>query len=110
MKTIIVCLGLTLAVLAGSGQAWADGPPSYYPNYMGPLPPNPYMCQQYPCGPWTPDACGPGFYAPNCHGAVHGPNYNVHPPFPPFNGARPCFGGFPQHLYARSPRDFFMID
>jgi hypothetical protein len=105
----------------------------------------------YPCGPWTPDMCGPGFYAPNCCGCVCGPNYCVRPPFEPFNGmfplpqrpptsppgarcpscpptlpyyapyAPPCYvppgcpppnatAIFPTHPFARSPRDFFMVD
>lgn len=107
MKMILAGLAAAAVSLAVAGLVQA-GPPPVYP---GPLPPNPYRCNPYPCGPWTPDACGPGFYAPNCYGVVHGPNYNVHPPFPPFNGARPCMNnGAAQHLYARSPRDFFMID
>lgn len=73
------------------------------------------------CIPQAPDACGPGYYAPNIYGAYYGPNYYLRPPYPPFNGiAPPCIriGGpsqpgspaFPTHPYARSPRDFFMVD
>jgi hypothetical protein len=56
---------------------------------------------------------------------VYGPNYYLRPPFPPYNGERPCLPGkgrpaafgpgeagplaFPTHPYARSPRDFFMM-
>ncbi len=124
----------------------------------------------------APDACGPGYYAPNEYGMWFGPNYNLYPCCPPFNGmvfgpggpygpraayprvpgapggpyalntpgrygaagARgvppgpyaaygrmvpyPCAPGcefgqvvpgpvsFPTHPYARSPRDFFMVD
>ena len=42
---------------------------------------------QYPCIPQAPDACGPGYYNANCCGAVYGPNYDVYPCFPPYNGA-----------------------
>jgi hypothetical protein len=34
----------------------------------------------------APDACGPGYYAPNEYGLWFGPNYAVHPPCLPFNG------------------------
>jgi hypothetical protein len=77
-----------------------------------------------PCVPRAPDACGPGYYAPNIYGAYYGPNYNLRPPYLPFNGMvfGPCqcppgagqgqlgSPGFPTHPYARSPRDFFMAD
>jgi hypothetical protein len=69
--------------------------------------------------PRAPDMCGPGSYAPNPFGGVYGPNYYVRPPYPPFqgmilgpggpgNGNGP--GGFGTHPFARSPRDFFMIE
>jgi hypothetical protein len=72
--------------------------------------------------------CNPGFYYTNPWGITYGPNYNVLPPCPPFQGMLPgpqgpaagAAGGpaggaggslgFPSHLYARSPRDYFMID
>jgi hypothetical protein len=75
--------------------------------------------------PFVPDACGPGSYCRGPCGAVYGPNYCVRPPFEPFNGFVPpvchgcnngAYGGppaspvFPTHPYARSPRDYFMID
>jgi hypothetical protein len=55
---------------------------------------------------------------------TYGPNYYVYPPFSPVQGMlladwplaakNTCQNGglvgFPSHLYARSPRDFFMID
>jgi hypothetical protein len=72
-----------------------------------------------PCIPQAPDACGPGFYAPNIYGAYYGPNYYLRPPYSPFNGvaapsgwpgARTGSPVFPTHPYARSPRDFFMVD
>src|SRR5207244_964846 len=40
----------------------------------------------------APDACGPGYYAPNHCGAIYGPNYCLQPCFPPFNGVRPQLG------------------
>lgn len=86
-----------LAATAGFSQA-------YYPNY-------------FPRAPYAPDACGPGFYNVNWCGAQYGPNYWLYPPFPPFNGARPTLQNnsqatpnFPTHPYARSPRDYFMLE
>jgi hypothetical protein len=83
----------------------------------------------YACHPQAPDACGPGSYATNECGAYYGPNYNVRPagapftmpPFPPTASGRGRGRGargpqaigspnFPTHPYARSPRDFFMLD
>ena len=82
--------------------------------------------------PKAPDACGPGNYGTNWAGLYYGPNYCLFPPFPPYNGELPCPAGragaaggpggcipgmpgmpgmpltFPNHAYARSPRDFFM--
>jgi hypothetical protein len=80
-----------------------------------------------PCVRQAPDACGPGYYAPNIYGAYYGPNYYLRPVYPPFNGmvfgpcgpggpggpggqGQPGSPGFPVHPYARSPRDFFMVD
>jgi hypothetical protein len=74
-------------------------------------------CYIYP--PPAPDMCGPGYYAVNCGGQVYGPNYNVYPPFCPFQGMVPApqppgggggMAAFPTHPFARSPRDYFMID
>jgi len=85
------------------------------------------------CPPQAPDACGAGYYAPNEWGACYGPNYWLMPGYYPFNGARPPIGSgkcgagpggvpgpgcntgfqvpqFPTHPYARSPRDYFMMD
>jgi hypothetical protein len=72
--------------------------------------------------PKAPDMCGPGNYGPNWAGLLYGPNYCVFPPFPPYQGelAGPHGPGggpggppgqitFPQHPFARGPRDFFMI-
>jgi hypothetical protein len=82
------------------------------------------------CAPQAPDCCGAGYYAPNWFGQYYGPNYNLYPGYGPYNGPvdYPRFtrqpngqfsaGGpavapplsFPTHPYARSPRDFFMVD
>lgn len=79
--------------------------------------------------PPAPDACGPGFWCTGYTGMAYGPSYCLRPPWPPYNGERPCipgkgrpapFGpspemgaggvlGFPTHPFARSPRDFFMV-
>ena len=84
----------------------------------------------YIAPPVAPDMRNPGFYWTNPYGVTYGPNYCVQPPFPPFQGMilgppKPPPGGpggpgaaggmggslgFPSHLYARSPRDYFMID
>ena len=34
----------------------------------------------------APDACGPGYYAPNEYGLWFGPNHDLYPPCMPFNG------------------------
>ena len=81
----------------------------------------------YIAPPPAPDMRNPGFYYTSIYGITYGPNYVVRPPFPPFQGMLlgppppPPAGpggaaavggslGFPSHLYARSPRDFFMVD
>jgi hypothetical protein len=73
--------------------------------------PNPYFC---PYIRQAPDACGPGYYSSNYWGGVYGPNYNVYPPFPPFNGLRPNMnngaGNLNMHPFAHGPRDYFMRD
>src|SRR5690349_9562226 len=77
-----------------------------------------------PCPPSAPDACCGGYYVTNPYGAVYGPNYWLQPPFAPVGTVAPCFRwscngdgngnggvpGFPTHPYARSPRDFFMME
>src|SRR5947209_4287657 len=92
VRTLAVTLGLGLFAAAADAQYW---PPPI---------------------PQAPDACGPGFYQPNCCGTYWGPIYCVRPPWEPFNGVRPDLSGgnggnlrFPTHPYARSPRDYFMI-
>lgn len=97
-------LALAVLLAAGAGTALAQAP-YYFPPCM-------------PNIPQAPNACGPGYYNVNSQGGVYGPNYNVYPNFPPFNGFRPSFQrqcppqnpGFPTHPFARSPRDFFMLD
>ena len=72
---------------------------------------SPVFCQPLPQGP---DACGPGFFSSYPSGLIYGPNYNVRPPNAPFQPVPQFSGGqgprFPAHLFARSPRDFFMAD
>jgi hypothetical protein len=74
----------------------------------------------YIAPPCAPDMRYPGFYYMNCYGVIYGPNWCVRPPFPPYQGAllgpsgyaaeEAKLNGFPRHLFARSPRDFFMVD
>ena len=107
MRATLTSLVLVLAVGLLPSQANAQGCCCY-------LPP-----------PQAPDMRGPGYLWTSPYGITYGPNYNVRPPFPPFHGMifappKPPPGcpvgspggslGFPSHLYARSPRDFFMID
>jgi hypothetical protein len=107
MKATVI--GLAAALLAGAAVSSASANPSVLPGQ-----------------PQAPDACGPGFYAPNCCGQWYGPNYCLRPSYPPFNGLLPgpnggsggsngagSFGGiptFPTHPFARGPRDYFMLD
>jgi hypothetical protein len=77
--------------------------------------------------PPAPDMCrGGGYYCSNCCGMRYGPCYNLQPACPPFQGmvlgpqgAQKAYGagmpmggslGFPSHVYARSPRDYYMVD
>ncbi len=106
MRAILTSLGLLLAV--GTLSAPVQGQCCYIPP------------------PQAPDMRGPGFLWTSPYGVTYGPNYVVRPSFPPFQGmifappkpppGMPCMGnpegslGFPSHLYARSPRDYFMID
>lgn len=112
MKVAISCLTvLSVALLAELAQAGNIVNPAtcgcplnaFYPPY--------HPCD-YRCAPAAPDACGPGSYCTNPCGVVYGPNHCVMPGFPPFNGARPPMpkAKFPTHPFARSPRDFFMVD
>jgi hypothetical protein len=72
--------------------------------------------------PKAPDMCQPPQYYPGHDGGVYG--WYVYPPFAPFNGMvspAPWGGGgggggggagagFITHRFARSPRDYFMIE
>lgn len=90
----------TLVILAGTAGATQ----AYYPYY-------------FPYAPQAPSMCC-GYYSVNDYGAQYGPNYFVYPPFPPFQGARPNLQpqqskpqpNFPTHPFARSPRDYFMLE
>jgi hypothetical protein len=78
---------------------------------------------QYMPAPMAPSYT-PGFYgtpyAPNYYGGMPGQPYGgVQPPCIPFGGCGGCGGcgngcggimGFPVHQFARSPRDYFMMD
>jgi hypothetical protein len=75
MKATVSCLGAVL--LAGLSAPLALAQP-YYQHIGPPRPP-------------APDACGPGFVAPNECGCPFGPNYCLRPPWEPFNGLRPNF-------------------
>src|SRR5262245_37326120 len=99
MRATVSCLGALVVVLAVCGAAQAD-----HPYSLG-------------CGNrmQAPDACGPGYISYNYYGAPYGPNYAIQPAWPPFNGLLPPpnWGGgqgMARHPYARSPRDFFMLD
>lgn len=100
MKATITGLGALLVVATAASLTQAANPP---------------CC---PYGTPAPDACGPGAYCTGPCGMQYGPNYNLRPPFPPFNGMLPApkmpkgppIIVFPTHPYARGPRDFFMLD
>lgn len=105
MKATIAGLAalLALAVFAPASPAQYYGRP-YNPYYYPPI-------------PRAPDICNPNCSYNPCAG-MFGPNLNVYPPFQPFNGAvfPPSNGGggatqlFPTHPFARSPRDYFMVN
>jgi len=140
MKTaislLVAPLGLALMVCPTQAQSYPSVPP---PAQIGQVMPYPYWYPTpcfYPAIPQAPDICGGrGYYSANCYGQPYGPNYCVHPPFPPYNGALPtpkipippvksallpptppppCGPPpsplFTPHPYARSPRDYFMVD
>lgn len=93
LAALLVCCTMT--------QESQAGYPYFYPS-------------NYPSTPQAPDARGCGYYVTNPGGMVYGPNYCVYPCFPPYNGERPPLQGnapqFRSHPFARSPRDFFMLD
>jgi hypothetical protein len=103
MKATWSCLGALLwtGVLAYSAQASYPYYPPGRPQFI------------------APGTCGPGYYSVNAEGGVYGPNYWLQPGIQPWNGFHPSFGcapqpprpvTFPTHPFARSPRDFFMVD
>jgi hypothetical protein len=108
MKTALS--SLTAALVSGMLASVAHAgwnPPVTYPG-----------CCPYPpprIAPRAPDFCGQGCYSPNGYGGMTG---SVYPPFPPVGGVPPTgMGGgkggapaFTTHPFARSPRDFFMLD
>lgn len=113
MKTAMLWLGALVSCAVSAGLARAGNNAFYSP--CPPCPLNafnpPYRPADYRCAPPAPDACRPGSFCTGPCGMVYGPNYNLTPPFPPFNGARPPMKhGVPTHPFARSPRDFFMLD
>jgi hypothetical protein len=112
MKATVAGLAalLALAVFAPASRAQYCRP--FYPCCYAPI-------------PRAPDASGQGSYCANGYGQMYGPNYNVYPPFQPFNGMvfPPCNGNgygngygnggsplIPTHPFARGPRDYFMVD
>ena len=108
MRMILSWLAGMLLLLAVAQGAWAQS------------------CWPYQPPPVAPDACGPGYYCTGQCGMVYGPNHCLYPGGQPFNGFVPeLFNGrlhypnmrpgpsspmFPTHPYARSPRDYFMLD
>jgi hypothetical protein len=120
MKAAILAVGVVLGALAAAAPAEAQ---TCYPL----IPQTPPTCwyQQNYFGQW----CGPNCYMyppyPPFQGMVFAaPRPPVAPGMPPRPGmvpvpggppvlAMPGYGGtvaFPSHQWARSPRDFFMID
>jgi len=101
MKATLPWLCAMFVAVAATSLVQADSPYYYYPRV-----------------PQAPDACGTGYFCSNACGMVYGPNYCVRPPFPPFNGIRPCMSelqqnqvpGFPVRPFVRSPRDYFMVE
>ena len=121
IKFISSFLGVFLLISDVFGQQNSVNSPVITPN---PIPNNtnqtPYFVYYIPKAP---DMMGPGFYYTNCYGTTYGPNYYVVPPFAPISGPLPIPGAgscanskafpgmsFPSHTFARSPRDYFMVD
>jgi hypothetical protein len=109
----LIVTGLFSCLAMAEGYCRPQVYPAYYPH-----------CGDYGCVRTAPDMCGPGFYAVSCCGVPYGPNYNVHPPFPPVGGMPPSMNGsmggpsmggpmggpqFTPHPFARGPRDYFML-
>ncbi len=121
IKFISSFLGVFLLISDVFGQQNSPNSPVITPN---PISNNtnqiPYFVYYIPKAP---DMMGPGFYYTNCYGTTYGPNYYVVPPFAPISGPLPIPGAgfcansksfpgmsFPSHPFARSPRDYFMVD
>ena len=110
MKTLASYLGVLISLGVGASLAQAQNP------YPYPVRQQPVYCPVPPLQ--APDMRGACYYPGNCWGQPVGPNLNVYPSFPPFQGMIPlpgCPGSpaqvrFQSHPYARSPRDFFMVD
>ena len=122
---------LTSVSLGQTGNASLSGVPEKPQNPTQQnfnIPPQGHPVGVYMMRPTAPDMCGPGFFYVNQCGMIYGPNYCVRPPFATFNGLVPAPGcgnmgapmggrnsqfpgmSFPSHPFARSPRDFFMVD
>ena len=107
MKATLACAAVSFVMLAGTAAVRAQ---DYLPygSYTGPVPAAPGSCQ----------SCNKHFFGHHC-GLVPGcaPHYAsvgpVAPPACPFVGRG---GGgqappqYPVHPFARSPRDFFMLE
>lgn len=138
LSLLVVLGGLALPVASLQAQSHPSVPPHGPTAQVMPYPYwYPAPCY-YPPIPQAPDVCGGrGYYSVNCYGQPYGPNYCVHPPFAPYNGALPTPVAksplvppipvlappppcppcpppptpmFTPHAYARSPRDYFMVD
>jgi hypothetical protein len=103
MKATIAGLAALLALAVFTPASHAQYCRPFYPQCWAPI-------------PQAPDMCGSGFCSGYGYGQMYGPNLNVYPPFPPFNGMvfGPCGGNgsplMPTHPFVRSPRDYFMVD
>ncbi len=132
MKASLSCLGALLAVGAaasgvqaqymffGGGQSPdACGPGHYCTNWCG-TPHGPSYCVRPPWepfngilpGPREPGFPGygpqPGFREPGFPGYGPQPGFPTHPGYKP--GRQVLTPVFPTHPYARSPRDYFMVE
>ncbi len=100
MKATLSCLAALVLAAAVASTSHA-GQPNYYNPFPG----------------YAPDMCAPGFICTNSCG-WYGQYWYVRPAGEPFNGFRPDLSaqqnagpmGFPVHPFARSPRDYFMMD
>lgn len=104
-------MSIAAILLAAASASPAAAQYAWYPHKGA-------MC----CGPY----CQPAWSGYATYGPARWGMYSPVPPFAPYNGERPCLQGcgpggagpqgpmgplgFPTHPYARSPRDFFMMD